>query len=57
MIIRVELESASGSTEAASLETQDVRPETIDHAGHSSEKPEVNQPTSADASQKAASET
>jgi hypothetical protein len=52
--IRVALESGTAS---ASLETQDVGPETIDHPGHSPEKPKVDQTTSADASQKAARET
>ena len=51
MVIRVELESGTAS---ASLETQDVGPETIDHAGHSPEKTKVDQPTSAEASQQAA---
>ncbi|HEV3303717.1 MAG TPA: FHA domain-containing protein [Planctomycetaceae bacterium] len=51
LVVRIELESGTAS---ASLETQDVGPETIDHPGHSPEKPEVDQPTSADASQKAA---
>jgi pSer/pThr/pTyr-binding forkhead associated (FHA) protein len=46
MVIRVEMESASGSPEAASLETQDVGPETIDHAGHSPEQTKVDQPIS-----------
>jgi len=51
MVIRIELESGTAS---ASLETQDVGPETIDHPGHSPEKTKVDQPTSAKASQKAA---
>ena len=38
LVIRVELESSAASPSAASLETQDVEPETIDHAGHSPEK-------------------
>jgi pSer/pThr/pTyr-binding forkhead associated (FHA) protein len=50
VVIRIELESGSAS---ASLETQDVGPETIDHPGHSPENPKVDQPTSAEASQKA----
>jgi predicted component of type VI protein secretion system len=50
MVIRIELES---DTASASLETQDVGPETIDHPGHSPEKPKVDQPTSTEASQKA----
>jgi len=50
MDIRVELESGTAS---ASLETQDVGPETIDHAGHSTEKTKVDQPTSAEVSQQA----
>jgi len=54
MVIRIELESGTAS---ASLETQNVGPETIDHPGHSPEKPKVDQPTSTDASQKAARET
>jgi pSer/pThr/pTyr-binding forkhead associated (FHA) protein len=57
LVIRVELESSAASPSAASLETKDVGPETIDHPGHSLEKPKVDQPTSADASQKAARET
>jgi len=57
MVIRIGFESGTASTPAASLETQDVGPETIDHAGRSPEKPKVDQPTSADASQKAARET
>jgi predicted component of type VI protein secretion system len=57
LVIRVELESVGTSTAAASLETQDVGPETIDHPGHSPEKPKVDQPTSAEASQKTARET
>ena len=56
MVIRVELESASGSLEAASLETQDVELETIDHVGHAPGKAKVDQPTSAEASQKAATD-
>ncbi len=50
MVIRIELESGTASV---SLETQDVEPETIDRDGHSLEKPKVDQPTSAEASQKA----
>jgi Inner membrane component of T3SS, cytoplasmic domain len=46
MVIRIELESGTAS---ASLETRDVEPETIDHTGHSLEKPKVNQPKSAEA--------
>jgi pSer/pThr/pTyr-binding forkhead associated (FHA) protein len=48
LVIRIELESGTAS---ASLETQDVGPETIDHPGHSQEKPKADQPSSADASQ------
>jgi pSer/pThr/pTyr-binding forkhead associated (FHA) protein len=51
MVIRIELESGTAS---ASLETKDVEPETIDHTGHSPETPKVDEPTSAEASQKAA---
>jgi pSer/pThr/pTyr-binding forkhead associated (FHA) protein len=51
LVIRVELE-AGASTPAASVETLDVGTETIDHAGHSPEKPKVDQPTSADRPQK-----
>ena len=54
LVVRIELESGTAS---ASLETQDVGPETVDHAGHSPEKPKVDRPTSAEASQKAARET
>jgi hypothetical protein len=53
LVIRVELE-AGASTPDASLETQDVDTETIDHAGDAPAKPTVDQPTSADASKKAA---
>jgi pSer/pThr/pTyr-binding forkhead associated (FHA) protein len=56
LVIRVELESSAVSPSAASLETNDLGPETMDHPGHSPEKPKVDQPTSADASQKAARE-
>jgi len=49
--------SGHGSNPAASLETQDVRTETIDHAGHSHEKTKVDQPTSAVASQQAAGDS
>ena len=52
LVIRVELESSAISPSAASLETKDVGPETIDHAGHSPEKPKFDQPTSAEASRK-----
>jgi hypothetical protein len=52
-VIRIELESGTASTSAASLETQDVGPETIDHPGHSPESPKVDQPTSAEAPQAA----
>jgi pSer/pThr/pTyr-binding forkhead associated (FHA) protein len=54
LVIRIELEAGSASTPAASLETQDVGPETIDHAGHSPEKTKVDQPKPAEASRKAA---
>jgi len=57
IVIRIGFESGTASTPAASLETQDVGPETIDHTGHSPEMPKVDQPTSPDASQKAAMET
>ncbi len=50
MVIRVELESGSA---AASLETQDVGPETIDQPGHSPENRKVDQPTSAEGPQTA----
>jgi pSer/pThr/pTyr-binding forkhead associated (FHA) protein len=50
MVIRVELESGSAS---ASLETQDVGPETVDHADHTPAKPTVDQPTSAEGPQAA----
>ena len=53
LVIRIELE-AGASTPAASLETLDVGPETIDHAGNSTEKTEVDQPTSPEASEKVA---
>jgi pSer/pThr/pTyr-binding forkhead associated (FHA) protein len=53
LVIRVELEPGTASTPAASLETQDLEPETIDRAGHSPEKPKVDEPTSTEASQKA----
>jgi predicted component of type VI protein secretion system len=53
LVIRVELDSVGTATPAASLETQDVGPETIDRAGHSPEKPKVNQPTSTEAPQAA----
>jgi pSer/pThr/pTyr-binding forkhead associated (FHA) protein len=48
LVIRVELELGTASTPAASLETLDVGPETIDHAGHLPET-KVQQPTSAEA--------
>ena len=48
MVIRVEFGSAS-----ASLETHDVGPETIDHAGHPSENRKGDQPTSAEGPQAA----
>jgi pSer/pThr/pTyr-binding forkhead associated (FHA) protein len=48
LVIRIELEAGTASTPAASLETQDVGPETIDHAGHLSET-KVQQPASAEA--------
>jgi predicted component of type VI protein secretion system len=48
LAIGVELESGTGSTPAAALETQDVGPETIDHAGHSPENRKVDEPTSAE---------
>jgi pSer/pThr/pTyr-binding forkhead associated (FHA) protein len=54
LVLRIELESGTAS---ASLETRDVGPETIDYPGHSPENSKVDQPTSADASQKAARET
>ena len=54
LVIRIELEAGPASMPDASVETQDVGPETIDHDGHSPEKPEVDQPTSAEASRKAA---
>ena len=57
MVIRSRVGIGHRIAPAASLETQDVGPETIDHPGHSPEKPKVDQPTSADASQKAARET
>jgi len=50
MVIRIELEAGTAS---ASHETQDVGPETIDHAGRSPEKPKVDQPTSAEPPQTA----
>jgi pSer/pThr/pTyr-binding forkhead associated (FHA) protein len=50
MVIRIELESGTAS---ASLETQDVGPETIDHTGDFPEKPKVDQPTSAEPPQTA----
>jgi len=56
MVIRIEFESGTASP-PASLETQDVGPETIDHAGHPPEKPKVDQPTSAEASRKAATDS
>jgi pSer/pThr/pTyr-binding forkhead associated (FHA) protein len=52
LVIRVEL-SGSVSAPAASVETQDVDPETIDRAGRSPEKPKVDQPTSTEAQQAA----
>ena len=55
VVIRIELVAGSASTPAGSLETQDVGPETIDHAGHSPEKIKVDQPTLVEASKKAAS--
>jgi pSer/pThr/pTyr-binding forkhead associated (FHA) protein len=48
MVIRIAFELGTASTPAASLETQDVGPETIDHAGHSPEKTKSDQPTSAE---------
>ena len=54
LVIRVELESGASSPSAPSLETQDVDPETIDRAGHSPEKPKVDQPTSTESPQQAA---
>jgi pSer/pThr/pTyr-binding forkhead associated (FHA) protein len=51
MVIRVELESSHASPSAASLETQDVGRETIDHAGNSPEKTQVDQSTAAEESQ------
>jgi predicted component of type VI protein secretion system len=53
LVIRVELESSGASQSAASLETQDVGSETIDQAGHSPEKPKVDQPTSTQSPQAA----
>jgi pSer/pThr/pTyr-binding forkhead associated (FHA) protein len=53
LVIRIELESGTISTPAASVETQDVGPETMDRAGHSPEKTKVDQPPSAEALQKA----
>ena len=49
-VIRVELESGAATD---SLETQDVGPETIDHAGHPSENRKGDQPTSAEGPQAA----
>jgi predicted component of type VI protein secretion system len=54
LVIRVELKSSAASPSAASLETQNVGSETIDHAGHPPEKTNHDQPTSAEASQQAA---
>lgn len=54
LVIRVELEAGAASPSAASPETQDINPETIDHASHSPEKTIFDQPTSAGASQQAA---
>ena len=51
MVIRVELESASGSLEAASLETQDIEPETQRLDGRPAQEPQVEQPFHADAPQ------
>jgi pSer/pThr/pTyr-binding forkhead associated (FHA) protein len=56
LVIRIELE-AGASTPAASLETQDIGTETIDHAGHSPEKPKVDQPWSPEASRRAAKDS
>ncbi len=56
MVIRIELESGTASPPVDTLETQDVRPETVDHADHAPAKPAVDQPISAEASQKAARE-
>ena len=53
LVVRVELELSAASPPAASLETKDVGPETIDHAGRSPEEPKVDQPTSADTPQTA----
>jgi pSer/pThr/pTyr-binding forkhead associated (FHA) protein len=50
LVIRIELESGTSS---ASLETQDVGPETIDRAGNFPENPKVDQPTSAEGPQAA----
>jgi len=50
-VIRIELESRTASKPAAAPETQDAGPETIDHANHSPQKTELDQPTSAEASQ------
>jgi pSer/pThr/pTyr-binding forkhead associated (FHA) protein len=52
LVIRIELESGTASTPAASLETQDVGPETIDHAGHAPAETKVD--SSAEVSHKAA---
>jgi pSer/pThr/pTyr-binding forkhead associated (FHA) protein len=51
LVIRIELE-AGASTPDASLETQNVDTETIDHVDQSPEKPKVDQPRSADRPQK-----
>ena len=51
MEIRVELDSASGSPEAASLETKDIETETQQFYGRPAEKPQVQQPSPAEASQ------
>jgi pSer/pThr/pTyr-binding forkhead associated (FHA) protein len=49
LVIRIDLEAGTASTPAASVETQDVGPETIDHAGHSPEKTQVDPTKSAEA--------
>ena len=51
MVIRVELESGSGSSEAASLETKDMEPETQQLDGRPGQEPQVEQPFPADAQQ------
>jgi hypothetical protein len=56
MVIRVELEAVSTSTPAASLETQDVEPDTKLFDSPSVEKHKADQPSSAEVSEAAPAE-